>query len=69
MTDSVFQDNEGENQMVRGWTEFEANPKGFPKGMKYAISNIREKYPEIKHIAVWHALVRCHFLRFRSRTC
>ena len=50
-------DNEGHDQMKRGWTEFEANPKGFPHGLKQAISNIRRKHPDIGHIAVWHALV------------
>ncbi|KAL9621159.1 MAG: hypothetical protein Q9160_004410 [Pyrenula sp. 1 TL-2023] len=45
------------SQFVRGWREFEANPEGFPKGLKHTTSTIRAKYPRIKHIAVWHALL------------
>ena len=43
--------------MIRGWKEFEANRDGFPSGLKQAVSSIRRKYPNIDHIAVWHALV------------
>jgi hypothetical protein len=50
-------DNEGQNQIFRGMTEFEANKKGFPQGMKHTISEIRSKHPSIQHIAVWHALL------------
>jgi len=50
-------DNEGGNQMVRGWKEFEANPKGFPQGLRTAITSIRTKYPNIRHIGVWHAIL------------
>lgn len=53
----TVQDNEGQNQMNRGWERFEASSKGFPQGLQHAITNIRQKYPAIKHIAVWHALV------------
>lgn len=45
------------SQFVRGWREFEANPEGFPKGLGHTTSTIRAKYPHIKHIAVWHALL------------
>ena len=56
-------DNEGENQMARGWTDFEANPRAFPKGLKSAVSNIRQKYPNIKHVCVWHAIVSFYMSR------
>ena len=36
--------------------EFEAHKKGFPRGLKATVSDIRSKYKHIKHIAVWHAL-------------
>ena len=39
------------------WSEFEANKKGFPKGMKHTATKIRKEHPNIEHIAVWHALV------------
>ncbi|KAL9110570.1 MAG: hypothetical protein Q9227_004928 [Pyrenula ochraceoflavens] len=45
------------NQMLRGWTQFEANPEGFPSGLKSITTNIRSEYPYIKHIGVWHALL------------
>jgi hypothetical protein len=50
-------DHEGENQMIRGWSDFVANPEGFPEGLNAAVSKIRKKYPDIKHIGVWHALL------------
>jgi hypothetical protein len=50
-------DNEGQNQIFRGMTEFEANKKGFPQGMKHTITKIRSEHPSIQHVAVWHALM------------
>lgn len=35
---------------------FEANAK-FPKGLKYTVDAIKEKFPYVKHVAVWHALL------------
>ncbi|KAG8533067.1 uncharacterized protein KY384_001850 [Bacidia gigantensis] len=40
-----------------GWTDFEANPKGFPKGLKYTATTIRQLFPNIEHIGVWHAIL------------
>ena len=45
----------GENQFARGMTRFEAND-AFPGGLKALTSQIRQKFPWIKDIAVWHAL-------------
>jgi len=45
------------NQFQRGWKEFEANPLGFPQGLKAAVAKIREVHPHIKDVAVWHALM------------
>lgn len=45
------------DQFHRGWKAFEANPLGFPGGLKSAISKIRETHPTIRDIAVWHALM------------
>ncbi|KAM5449904.1 hypothetical protein MaudCBS49596_004666 [Microsporum audouinii] len=50
-------DNEGKPQFERGITRFEANEKGFPRGLRQTISNVRQQNPGIKHIAVWHALM------------
>lgn len=49
-------DNAGSSQFNRGMTEFEANKEGFPKGLKHAITRIRDNHPSIEHVAVWHAL-------------
>lgn len=37
-------------------SRFEAN-NNFPSGLSGLASEIRQKYPHIKHIAVWHALL------------
>lgn len=38
-------------------TDFEANKEGFPNGLKHTALTIRDKHPNIQHIAVWHALL------------
>ncbi|KAM5355451.1 hypothetical protein ACJ41O_002097 [Fusarium nematophilum] len=50
-------DYKGPSQFQHGWKDFEAEPEGFPKGLKATISHIRERHPHIQHIAVWHALL------------
>ncbi|KAL9596852.1 MAG: hypothetical protein Q9219_005522 [cf. Caloplaca sp. 3 TL-2023] len=50
-------DNHGESQFRRGMTDFEANKEGFPSGLRHAAIQIRDRHPNIKHIAVWHALL------------
>lgn len=50
-------DNLGETQFQRGWTSFEAHKEGFPDGLKHVTGTIREMYPNIKHIAVWHGIM------------
>lgn len=49
-------DNEGESQFRRRWQRFEANEKAFPGGLKRTVDEIRQKNPNIQHVAVWHAL-------------
>ena len=49
-------DFKGKSHFGYRWTEFEANQKGFPNGLKHTISIIRKKYPYIENIAVWHGL-------------
>lgn len=49
--------HEGGDQFQNAMTEFEATKTGFPRGLKAAVSDIRQKHANIKHIAVWHALV------------
>ena len=50
-------DGEGESQFRQGWKQFEANPEGFPHGLKKATETIRRSHPSIHYIAVWHALL------------
>lgn len=50
-------DNEGQSQFKRGWKRFEANPNGFPDGLKHTVEAIRRSQPSVAHIAVWHALL------------
>lgn len=57
--DDNWQSIDGANQGAAqpGWLEFEANPTGFPGGLKSAISKIRRNHRKIEHIFVWHALL------------
>ncbi|KAL6892728.1 family 36 glycoside hydrolase [Trichoderma longibrachiatum] len=50
-------DYKGESQFQYGWVDFEAEPEAFPNGLKAAIQKIRQKNPNILHVAVWHALL------------
>jgi hypothetical protein len=45
------------SQFQRGWKEFEATSDCFPSGLKAGIATIRDKHPQIRDIAVWHALL------------
>jgi hypothetical protein len=53
---SLSQNHEGGDQFKNGWMEFEATKNGFPRGLKATVGDIRSKYKNIKHIAVWHAI-------------
>ena len=48
---------ESTSQFQRGWKDFEATTDCFPSGLKAGIATIRAKYPQIRDIAVWHALL------------
>ena len=50
-------DSKGQSQFKRGWIGFEANKEGFPRGLRSTVIDIRDKHPNIAHIAVWHALL------------
>ncbi|KAK5090291.1 hypothetical protein LTR05_000463 [Lithohypha guttulata] len=45
-----------DNQFQRAMTDFEATPHAFPNGLKHGIDEIRQRFPHIRDIAVWHAL-------------
>lgn len=45
-----------EGQFQRAMTDFEASPHVFPDGLKKGIEKIRSQFPNIRDIAVWHAL-------------
>jgi hypothetical protein len=51
-------DNDDQGQGERGMTEFEANKKGFPNGLKSTLDTIKRDNPGITHVAVWHTMVR-----------
>jgi hypothetical protein len=48
--------HEGGDQFANGWMGFEATKTGFPRGLKATVGDIRAKYKNIRHIAVWHAI-------------
>lgn len=50
--------HEGGDQFQNAMMEFDATKIGFPRGLKATATDVRSKHPNIKHIAVWHALVR-----------
>lgn len=50
-------DSRGHGQFQRGMTRFEAKQESFPAGLKAAVSRIRQEHPNIRHVAVWHALL------------
>lgn len=47
----------GDDQFERAWTEFEADANRFPNGLAITIKKIREEFPHIQYVAVWHALL------------
>lgn len=56
MIDDNWQSLAGRNYGSSGtWSSFEANEK-FPGGLKGLVSNLRARFPYLKHIGVWHAL-------------
>lgn len=62
ITNLIIDDNwqslsSGEAPTKMGWSDFEANTWGFPNGMKATTAEIRKRFPNINHIAVWHALL------------
>ena len=50
-------DNHGESQFRRGWADFDANKEGFPQGLKHTVFELRDRHPNIHHVAVWHAIL------------
>ncbi|TWU75302.1 hypothetical protein ED733_006545 [Metarhizium rileyi] len=50
-------DRIGNDQSHYGWTEFEADRKAFPSGLKSVVAQIRSLHPGIQNIMVWHALL------------
>jgi len=62
ITNLIIDDNwqslsSGETQFQRAWTDFEANKDGFPNGLKKLTTEIRQRHPNVNHIAVWHAIL------------
>lgn len=49
-------DYEGDSNFNYRWTRFDANKENFPQGLKHTISTLRNRFPHIEHIAVWHGI-------------
>lgn len=43
-------------EISRKWDKFEADPTQFPRGLKATVTTIKQRFPHITHIAVWHAI-------------
>ncbi|KAI1298238.1 raffinose synthase Sip1 [Xylaria venustula] len=50
-------DYNGADSNSYGWKRFEAEPKAFPNGLKHTVTRIRQIFPDIENVAVWHALL------------
>ncbi|SMR52562.1 unnamed protein product [Zymoseptoria tritici ST99CH_1A5] len=62
ITNLIIDDNwqslsSADSQFQRGWSDFDANKEGFPRGLKATTTEIRSKHKTIRHIGVWHALL------------
>jgi hypothetical protein len=44
-------------QYHQSWLEFEAEKESFPLGVKGTVARIRREHPNVKYVAVWHALL------------
>ncbi|KAG8408904.1 hypothetical protein J3458_019913 [Metarhizium acridum] len=47
----------GSDQSQCGWSEFEADRKAFPSGLRSVVAQIRNLHPALQNITVWHALL------------
>ncbi|KHN96752.1 raffinose synthase Sip1 [Metarhizium album ARSEF 1941] len=47
----------GSDRSQLGWTEFEADRKAFPSGLRNVVAQIRNLHPGIENVIVWHALL------------
>ena len=45
------------DQNGRRWKSFEADKVTFPEGLKGAVSHLRNRFPGLRHVAVWHSLI------------
>ncbi|KAI0200850.1 glycoside hydrolase family 36 protein [Astrocystis sublimbata] len=50
-------DSDGHDPFSYGWKNFDAEPTGFPNGLQHMIFQIRERFPSIENVSVWHALL------------
>ncbi|EWC45913.1 hypothetical protein DRE_04920 [Drechslerella stenobrocha 248] len=50
-------DNNGRDSFGHRWTEFEADKKVFPNGLKGLVAEIKRKNKGVKHVAVWHGIL------------
>jgi hypothetical protein len=55
--DDNWQSLEGHDSSCGTWSRFEADVEKFPHGLVGTVNTIRTRFPYIKHVGVWHALV------------
>ncbi|KAI5803810.1 glycoside hydrolase superfamily [Geopyxis carbonaria] len=56
ITTLIIDDNWQSLDNNRRWDKFEANAN-FPQGLSHLTSEIRRRFPNVKHIAVWHSII------------
>jgi hypothetical protein len=50
-------DSQATDQSQRGWLEFQADRKAFPRGIDGTVKYIRRWHRNIRFVAVWHAML------------
>ncbi|KAF8475802.1 glycoside hydrolase superfamily [Kalaharituber pfeilii] len=49
-------DDNWQTLISRKWDAFEADPTNFPRGLKATVQTIKQRFPQVKHVIVWHAM-------------
>ncbi|RPA83433.1 glycoside hydrolase [Ascobolus immersus RN42] len=53
----IIDDNWQTRDDANRWLRFEADPVAFPKGLAHTTAAIRKRFPHIRNIIVWHAML------------
>ncbi|KAF8430254.1 glycoside hydrolase superfamily [Tirmania nivea] len=49
-------DDNWQSLISRKWDKFEADSTQFPRGLRATVTTIKQRFPHITHVAVWHAM-------------